>query len=85
MNFSIKQQENDILPGIYVSGNKEPENKRIKHSVVDFISEVNSIFSDFMKMNLFSKINFYLSFSQSASDIISDVWSLGLLHYHYLW
>jgi len=41
MNFTIKQQEIDILPGIYISGNKEPENKRIKQSVLDFISKVN--------------------------------------------
>ena len=45
MNFSIKQQESDILPGLYISGNKEPENKRTKQSVLDFISEVDFSFT----------------------------------------
>ena len=77
MNFSIKQQESDILPGLYISGNKEPENKRTKQSVLDFISEVRFHFS--------SKINYNFSFPKSAFGLLSDVWCLGLLHNYHLW
>ena len=78
MNFSIKQQESDILPGIYTSGNKEPENKRIKQSVLDFISKVN------FKLQVF-EVNCNFSFSQSAFGVVFDVWCLGLLNYYHLW
>ena len=78
MNFSIKQQESDILPGIYTSGNKEPENKRIKQSVLDFISKIN------FKLQV-SEVNCNLSISQSAFGLVFDVWCLGLLNYYHLW